>query len=841
MSLKSFKAPKSIGLPITVIAALVLSLFVFLHPREARMRAKRIQRSAATASGTGSPKINEAAKAILLDSIVSLVQNYYVDSDRVESDRLISGTMRSLAYAIPELRFDESPTNYSLSMKSETLEFARDQGMEYDVLLGHLKSLIAFCERIHVDQLMDQGENIMLGDERNSTSIVLNALLSSLDAHSSLLSTDGYQDLRQGTEGAFGGLGVLVGVRDNVLTVLKPLPNSPAFRKGVHKDDKILSIDGFSTYGKSLDALVSHMRGEPGSSAQLVTLRAGEWAPKTQALQREVIEVNSVEAFEYTQGSQHILRLLVESFAVRTSKEIVAHIQKFRKKYPVGGVVLDLRGNPGGLLDQAVVVSDIFLDKGVVVTTRGRTEEIERAGHAIDEVDFPLAVLMDEGSASASEIVAGALQDNGRAVVIGQPSFGKGSVQTVFELPEMRALKLTIARYFTPANKSIQNVGIQPDVWLQPVYQKAENANMFGPYRYRNEQFLPNRLGAIASTGGSSNASSLKGYYISKDPQDSGRTAEMDPEMSVAMAIFGKVSEIYGASLPVGARRASHWLALSAPTIKGTLSKMSQTAISWLEDKHKVGWKSAVARNEEGPLLSLQIIAPSSGIKSTEAGMLEVPWKVTNGGTRVAENVSVFIQSPVSGLETMEALVGAIDGGQVREGVFKVKIPQAMVWGRHYVNAGIAIDAQSLPNAQGEFLIDVVEHPLVQLSTTVEFIDGTNGVIPQVIESKETAKFRVVVSNKTEADVKDVQLTVSNLAGSQIVIPNKNFPIGTIAAGSEKEILVPVVAKEYFESATAIVGFAVKPGFGGQESFAVSEVRTAAPLAAKRDTENLSH
>jgi carboxyl-terminal processing protease len=821
---------------------LALSMIVFLHPREQKLRAKPSQRRVSVEQDSAErEKMNETTSAIMLDSIVSLVQNYYVDPERVASDQLIVGTMRSLAFAIPELIFRDSDNKYSLTTQSQTLEFAHDQEMEYEVLLGHLKSLIGFCDRVHIEQLMNEGENIMLGDERNSTSIVLNAMLSSLDAHSSLLSSEGYQDLRQGTEGAFGGLGVLVGVRNNILTVLKALPNSPAIRNGVRKDDKILSIDGYSTYGKSLDALVSHMRGEPGSKAKLLTLREGDKSPKLQALQREIIEVNSVEEFEYKQGNHYILRLVVESFAARTSQEIVSSIHKFRKKRPLGGIVLDLRGNPGGLLDQAVVVSDIFLDKGVVVTTRGRRQEIERAGHTNDEVDFPLVVLMDEGSASASEIVAGALQDNGRAVVVGQPSFGKGSVQTVFELPALRALKLTIARYFTPADKSIQNIGIIPDVWTQPIYRTADSTNIFGPYRYRNEQFLPNRLNSTSVPKGGAGFPMIKGFHFVKENTQSSTPEALDPEMNIAMEIFSRVGAIYGNHLPVGARRASHWLALSGPTIRGNLAKTSNDVFSWLATSQKVNWKSSIDHRDEASNLVLKIYAPESGLKSTSNGRLDVPWKISNVGKQASENVSVFIQSAVSGLETKEILVGVIEGGQSREGVFKVTIPSAMVSGHHYVTSGIAIDAQAVKSGQGEFLIDVVDRNLAQLSMTVEFVDAMSSGAPKVIEANESAALRVVVANKTSEDILGAKLIVSSLAGEQISLATKEFSAGNLSAGEQREIMVPIVAKSVLDSQIILIGLALKQSSNVSEVFATAEIPTLVPVAAIRDAENLSH
>ena len=340
MTRPSYKAPQFKGHSPLVIAAFALTAYVLLSPGELRLPAKR--QSAQGRSHSSVDNAPEQDSSLLMDSIVSLVQNYYVDSGRVNGQRLVLGTMRSLAYALPDLKFHDGLEDYSLSFNSETITFAKNDRMSYDELLGRLNSLSSFCDRIQVSELVGPGENIMLGSERDSTSIVVNALLSSLDAHSSLLSSEAYQDLRQGTEGAFGGLGVIVGVREHVLTVLKPLPRSPAIRMGVKEDDKIIAIDGHSTFGVSLDKLVSHMRGAPGTKAELLTLRPGDWAPRNVTLEREMISVDSVEAFEHHKKNLHILHLSVENFASRTAKEIRDHLKKFRQKYPVSGLVLDL-------------------------------------------------------------------------------------------------------------------------------------------------------------------------------------------------------------------------------------------------------------------------------------------------------------------------------------------------------------------------------------------------------------------------------------------------------------------------------------------------------------------
>ena len=820
-----------------VIAAFALTLFVVLTPNGLHMQAKRRMAQPSDASIVAEQA--SAESSLLMDSIVNLVQTYYVDSNRVLGEKLIIGTMRSLAYAIPDLKFHEGLDNYSLNAKTETITFNKTEDLTYEDLIGRLRSLVAFCERVDIGQLMGSGENLMLGSEREPFAIVLNALLSSLDAHSSLLSSDAYQELRQGTEGSFGGLGVLVGIRDHVLTVLKPLPRSPAIRVGVKQDDKIIAIDGQSTFGVGLDRLVNFMRGAPGTRAELLMLRPGDWAPKKLKLERELIAVDSVESTEHHRKNLHILQLSVENFASRTTREIREHIRRFRQKYQISGLVLDLRGNPGGLLDQAVHVSDIFLEKGVVVTTRGRREEVESANQLHDESDYPMVVLMNEDSASASEIVAGALQDNGRAIVIGQPSFGKGSVQTVFELPDQRALKLTIARYYTPADKSIQNVGITPDVWIQPVIKSAENANLFGPYRYRNEQFLPNHL--TVSSGGHMDVMTpfIKGYYLAPQSQlEKTSQTQNDPSMDVAMGIFSKLANTYGSRMPESARRSAHWMALSKDSVQEILAPLSRDAISWLQSKHNIRWRPEIQRMLAASGVKLDILAPEGGLTAAAGGGLDIPWRIRNSSGASLENVSVFIQSPVSGLETKEFLIGRVGAQETREGTLKIQIPSGAVAGRRYVNAGIAIDAQALPTSQDEFLINIAEREQTSIFADVSFRDGAGSRYPNILEAEERGIVTVSLSNKGAKILKNLKINCSNLGGKQVTIGLPEITITSLMPGETRTVDVPVEAKSRLESTTVLIGVAVKNPSSSETVFALSDVKTAISLS---QTEKLSH
>jgi carboxyl-terminal processing protease len=840
MRFPGFKFPRIRGREVGVICAIGLSLYLIGLPSKSSLSARYGRFIRAQKAPTVNPSaISESSAAVLLDAITSLVENYYVDADRVMSDRLVSGAMRSLAYAIPELKFEDSDDSYSLTSQGERIEFGKAGDVSYEELTGRLKALIAFCERADIGQFMEHNESILLGAEKDATAIVLNALLSSLDAHSSLLSADAYQELRQGTEGAFGGLGILVGIRDHVLTVLKPLPKSPALRMGIRKNDKIISINGFHTFGSGLDKLVPHMRGEPGSSAQLVMLRPGAWSTRQVALTREVIAIDSVEAFEIHNGDRHVLRLAVENFAARTAKEISEHLRRFRKKYPISGVVLDLRGNPGGLLDQAVLVSDIFLESGVVVSTKGRREEIEKASRSHDEADFPMVVLMNEDSASASEIVAGALQDNGRALVIGQPSFGKGSVQTVFELPEQRALKLTIARYLTPGSKSIQNVGIMPDVWIQPVVKSAENVNLFGPFRYRSEQFLPNHL--TAATSARHSYPKEKGYYLISDSGNSDAEDRVDPEMDVALMIFDKIREVYGVKLPKGALRSSHWLALADDAIRSKLRIMTKHTTDWLYDSHRVQWEHGPHNSKQSAALALRIEVPPDGLRGQAGGLLDVPWGVSNLGTQVAENVSVFVQSAVSGIETREILVGSIAPGKAREGRIKVPIPNTMTTGLHYISAGIAVDAQALQQSQGEFLISVDEDKAPKLDVQMSYEDGPESLQKNILELNEKSYIRLTIENKSDQDSKSLRLMVSNLAGGRLKIGNSEVHLGVLKPAARREVRIPLEAQAPQGAAVASIGFVVHELGVSGATFKTFDVLTSGSFSSAKDNNSISH
>jgi len=301
-------------------------------------------------------------------------------------------------------------------------------------------------------------------DEINTSTLVdkaLKGLMTNLDAHSTFMDTKSYKDLSVQTRGEFGGLGISIGMKDGALTVIAPLNGTPAFKAGVKSGDIILKIDDKATIGMNIDDSVKLMRGKPGTNINLTIIRKKELKPLKIKITRDIIKIQSV--YDKT-IDDNILYLHVTSF----DQKVVESVQKAISEHnATKGIILDLRNNPGGLLDQAVGLVDMFVDHGVIVSQKGKvkTENVEYKAHLQDtDTQIPIVTLVNGGSASASEIVSGALQDFNRSVTIGETTFGKGSVQVVMPIGQSEALKLTVARYYLPSGRTIQNVGVTPDI-----------------------------------------------------------------------------------------------------------------------------------------------------------------------------------------------------------------------------------------------------------------------------------------------------------------------------------------------------------------------------------------
>lgn len=348
----------------------------------------------------------------------------------------------------PALATEETATD----SKTETTD---------SVPLNEIRTFTEIFSRVKSDYVDDVGDKKLLEN-------AIRGMLAGLDPHSAYLDKETYKALQEGTSGEFGGLGIEVGIEDGFIRVISPIDDTPAARAGVKAGDTILKLNDTPAKGMSLTEAVEIMRGKPGTDINLTIVRDGVDKPIKLTITRDIIQVKSVRSRMLEPGYGYVR---LSQFQANTGKETREAVKNLQKQSDGGlkGLVLDLRNNPGGVLGAAVGVSDVFLNSGLIVYTEGRGDEnqLRFSAKPDDQLDdAPMVVLVNGGSASASEIVAGALQDHKRAIVMGEKTFGKGSVQTILPMDNETALKLTTARYYTPSGRSIQANGIKPDITI---------------------------------------------------------------------------------------------------------------------------------------------------------------------------------------------------------------------------------------------------------------------------------------------------------------------------------------------------------------------------------------
>jgi len=330
--------------------------------------------------------------------------------------------------------------------------------------LGLFRRVMSIVQKNYVKEVADK--ELIQG--------AINGMLQSLDPHSSYLTEDQFKELQVETKGEFGGLGIEITLENGILTIVSPIEDTPAFKEGLKPGDKIIKINGESTKNITLLSAVKQMRGPKGSKVTVTIMREGWSKFKDFTITRDVIRVHAVKKELLEPGYPYIR---VVNFQENTDTDLSAAIQDLGGEENIKGIILDLRSNPGGLLDQAVQVTNLFIDNGMIVYTDGRAkdQQMERRATTMGKkYKFSVAVLINEGSASASEIVAGALQDYDRALILGSKSFGKASVQTIIPLENGGGLRLTTAYYYTPKGRHIQKKGIEPDVDLKEEVQKQQ-------------------------------------------------------------------------------------------------------------------------------------------------------------------------------------------------------------------------------------------------------------------------------------------------------------------------------------------------------------------------------
>jgi carboxyl-terminal processing protease len=396
-----------------------------------------------------------------------------------------------------------------------------------------LKDLQAFVEilnRVKSDYVEPVPDDKLLEN-------AVRGMLSGLDPHSSYLDKEEFKDMNTATSGKFGGLGIEVQMKDGLVFVVSPIDDTPAFKAGIQAGDYIAKIGEDPVRGLTLKEAVDKMRGEPGSKVSLTVLRKDADKPLVFDLKRETINVASARGKVLEPGYGY---LRVSQFSTTTGKLVLDELKKIKKEGELRGLVLDLRNNPGGVLNAAVDISDAFIEKGQIVSIKGREDDSNRIYNATsgDELSGrPIVVLVNGGSASAAEIVAGALQDTRRAVIVGTKTFGKGSVQTILPLANDAAIKITTARYYTPSGRSIQAEGIDPDITFQPVKVTKVEDDPFEAVREK-ESDLKGRLENLSKKEQDAEKAAAEKAAADKVAADEKNLAETDYQLYEALNLL---------------------------------------------------------------------------------------------------------------------------------------------------------------------------------------------------------------------------------------------------------------------------------------------------------------
>ncbi|MFH1808415.1 MAG: MXAN_5808 family serine peptidase [Pseudomonadota bacterium] len=422
----------------------------------------------------------------LVSKVVLLIKENYVDQQRVKPREMLIGAMHGVEREAAEVLATESEDTHSLMVHvgAEKQTYSVEDVSSLWEMTFRLRDILRFVDRELPPDV----------DRRDIEYAVINGMLQTLDPHSILLTPRFYEEMKMSTRGEFGGLGIVIAIRDGRLTVVAPIDGTPAHMAGIRRLDQIVRIGEESTINMALDEAVERLRGAPGTQVTIWVQREPWTEPRKFVMTRARIKIESVTAQLLADDVGYVR---IKNFQNNTARDLDEHIRKMAGRTASGlrGLVLDLRDNPGGLLEQAIDVSDRFLEAGVIVSTVGAgAPKVESAHWAGSNTELPLVVLVNGGSASASEIVAGAIKNNDRGVVIGEQTFGKGSVQVLYDFKDGSALKLTVAQYLTPGDLSIQNIGITPDVAVQTVAVEKDYIDLFQDTSHMRESDLDKHL-----------------------------------------------------------------------------------------------------------------------------------------------------------------------------------------------------------------------------------------------------------------------------------------------------------------------------------------------------------
>ncbi|MGC4115176.1 MAG: MXAN_5808 family serine peptidase [Myxococcales bacterium] len=761
----------------------------------------------------------------VFNRVVLLIKDNYYDPKRIQPRKMLVQALDNVERQVAEIMVDgdEKSPKLKVTVNKVSKEFDISGVDTFWRMSFALKDVFDFVNK----NLSAQSKE----DSRDIEYAAVNGMLSTLDPHSILLKPDYFKEMKLQTKGEFGGLGFIIQMKEGNLTVVRVLKGTPAQRAGIKSKDVIQRIGNESTVNMDLNDAVDRLRGKPGSDVSLTVLRPSWTAPKQMTLTRAVINVESVEAKLLDNNVGYIK---LKGFQGNTARDLHAELKRLKteaqqsskdpQKPGLKGVVLDLRGNPGGLLEQAIQVSDAFVSEGTVVTTVGYSDKMRevKKAHADDtDTNLPLVVIVNSGSASASEIVAGALKNLNRGVVVGRQSFGKGSVQVLYDFPDESALKLTIAQYLTPGDVSIQEVGITPDIELVPSRANKDRVDLFAPRKTMGEADLSGHFG----NPNSDKVASKREEIAPKDkpleelrflrdepppPKDAKAAAEKkekqpdrddyeaddiegeDPDTDEIVEDY-QIRFARDLILAAPASTRDAMLRAAKPFIAG---RRAEEAVRIEKAVEALGldWNAAPAAAPRPTVPRLVYdMKPAAGQRINAGETLAWTVTVENAGMAAVHRLHAWSESENPYLDRREFLFGALAPGEKKTWTVNVKLAKEMVSRRDDVTLKFFDDeGDKLEEHKGE--VNVVELPRPLFAYSWQIVDkceGCNG--DGLAQPGETVELAVEVKNVGAGKAYDLLGSLKNKGDEKILAVQGSLQDGRGAARADqvRDLRVP--------------------------------------------------
>ncbi|MEK6622838.1 MAG: MXAN_5808 family serine peptidase [Planctomycetota bacterium] len=724
--------------------------------------------------------------------VMSYVNRLYVDPDRIKPLEMIKESLKWEERAIPEVltNFIETSNTETITVDDVSKTFDLSKIRRTKDMVEILRDALEF-----VNSQRQTKENLTASDLEYTA---INGMLTQLDPHSIILPPKEFTEFKIGTTGKFGGLGMVVGVRQGQLTVISPIDGTPASRAGIKAGDKIIEIDEESTINMTLTESVGKLRGDPGTDVTLLVLTEKAAQPKSYLLKREVIAIPTVESSPLDNGLGY---LKIRNFQDDTAQSLATHLKSLKAANgKIKGLIIDLRNNSGGLLDQAIEVADTFLESGPIVHTvgpGGHPREVQEARKRDnDEVNYPIVVLIDAGSASGAEIVAGALKENNRALIVGDRSFGKGSVQQLVELMDGSALKLTIAKYLTPLLTDIQSVGITADIQLTAVTVLKDNINLYRGHVALREEDLKQHLDEHPK--GEKPFATLKYFQETKekiktdDPDEEAGDPYKLPDFNKDFhTLFARKLLLRTTAWPREA-----FMQNALPIVEETARQEEEKVAQELQ-KLDIDWSKGTSMENGKPKATFSTTPENGKVKAGEKITLTVT--ATNSGESPLYQLRGISSCKNSQFDKLEFILGKIDKGAVKSYSTTIEIPKnALDREDEVVIKFEELNKQTPEDVKFTVKTEALPRPLFAFS--YQILDPVKNAPANnedgLIQAGEDVELLVLVKNIGEGASEKTVVTLRNLSNKEILIKNGRVEVENLKPGEKKEAKISFFVKD---------------------------------------------